>query len=75
MIPEQTGRPLGSGSYRKTMHYVLPLRHMRRTRTQWLVDSSRWIWDLFQQPDWADPVKKVKAGSCFGEFEDRSFKS
>ncbi|TVY48605.1 FAD-dependent monooxygenase [Lachnellula occidentalis] len=47
---------------------------IRRTRTQWLVNSSRRVCDLFHQPDWADPAKRVKAESCFEEIKDRSFK-
>ncbi|KAL4749589.1 hypothetical protein BDW72DRAFT_214005 [Aspergillus terricola var. indicus] len=47
---------------------------VRRTRTQWLVNSSRRVCDLFQQPEWADPAKRVKAESCFEEVKDRSFK-
>ncbi|KAL4790353.1 hypothetical protein BDV19DRAFT_382363 [Aspergillus venezuelensis] len=47
---------------------------VRRTRTQWLVNSSRRVCDLFQQPEWADPAKRVKTESCFEEVKDRSFK-
>lgn len=47
---------------------------IRRTRTQWLVNSSRRVCDLFHQPDWADPAKRVKAESCCEEIKDRSFK-
>lgn len=48
--------------------------NIRRTRTQWLVNSSRRVCDLFHQPDWADPAKQVKAESCFEEVKDRSYK-
>ncbi|GMF96287.1 unnamed protein product [Aspergillus oryzae] len=47
---------------------------IRRTRTQWLVNSSRRVCDLFQQPEWANPAKRVKTESCFEEVKDRSFK-
>ncbi|KAE8368984.1 hypothetical protein BDV27DRAFT_141525 [Aspergillus caelatus] len=47
---------------------------IRRTRTQWLVNSSRRVCDLFQQPEWANPDKRVKTESCFEEVKDRSFK-
>lgn len=46
----------------------------RRTRTQWLVNSSRRVIDLFHQEDWAVPEKRVKAETCFEELKDRSFK-
>lgn len=47
---------------------------VRRTRTQWLVNSSRRVCDLFHQPEWADPAKRTKAESCFEEIKDRSYK-
>ncbi|KAB8231151.1 hypothetical protein ETB97_008503 [Aspergillus alliaceus] len=47
---------------------------IRRTRTQWLVNSSRRVCDLFQQPEWANPAKRVKTESCFEEVKDRSYK-
>lgn len=47
---------------------------MRRTRTQWLVNSSRRVCDLYQQPEWSDPTKQIKAESCFEEIRDRSYK-
>lgn len=47
---------------------------VRRTRSQWLVNSSRRVCDLYQQPEWADDVKLVKAETCFEEIKDRSFK-
>ena len=47
---------------------------IRRTRSQWLVNSSRRVCDLFHQPEWADPAKRVKAESCFEEIKDRSYK-
>ncbi|KAK1585903.1 salicylate 1-monooxygenase sala [Colletotrichum navitas] len=46
----------------------------RRTRTQWLVNSSRRVVDLFHQEDWAIPEKRVKAETCFEEVKDRSHK-
>ncbi|TVY85268.1 FAD-dependent monooxygenase tropB [Lachnellula suecica] len=47
---------------------------IRRTRSQWLVNSSRRVCDLFHQPEWADPAKRVKAEGAFEEIKDRSFK-
>ncbi|KAF3065873.1 Salicylate hydroxylase [Daldinia childiae] len=47
---------------------------MRRTRGQWLVNSSRRMCDLIQQPDWGDESKWIKAQTCFEEIRDRSFK-
>ena len=47
---------------------------VRRTRTQWLVNSSRRVCDLYHQPEWADATKWVKAETCFEEIKDRSFK-
>lgn len=47
---------------------------IRRPRTQWLVNSSRRVCDLYQQPEWADPVQRVEAEACFEEIKDRSLK-
>lgn len=47
---------------------------IRRARTQWLVSSSRRVCDLYQQPEWADSVRRVEAETCFDEIKDRSFK-
>ena len=47
---------------------------VRRRRTQWLVNSSRRTCELYQQPEWADPVRRIKAETCFEEVQDRSFK-
>lgn len=47
---------------------------VRRGPTQWLVNSSRRICDLYEQPEWGDPVKRVKAETCFEEIKERSFK-
>ena len=47
---------------------------VRRARTQWLVNSSRRVCDLYQQPEWADPLKRGEAESCFEEIKDRSLK-
>ncbi|KMU73379.1 salicylate 1-monooxygenase [Coccidioides immitis RMSCC 3703] len=47
---------------------------VRRTRSQWLVNSSRRVCDLYHQPEWADPAKWVKAETCFEEIKDRSHK-
>lgn len=47
---------------------------VRRARTQWLVNSSRRVCDLYQQPEWADPQQWVKAETCFEEIKDRSLK-
>lgn len=46
---------------------------VRRKRSQWFVDSSRRVSDLFQQPEWADPQRWVKAETCWQEVEDRSY--
>ncbi|ROV98455.1 hypothetical protein VPNG_08529 [Cytospora leucostoma] len=47
---------------------------VRRKRTQWLVNSSRRVCDLYHQPEWADPKRWVKAETCFEEIRDRSYK-
>lgn len=47
---------------------------VRRTRSQWFVDSSRRVCDLYQQPEWADKEKWLKAEVCFDEIRDRSYK-
>ncbi|MCJ1473381.1 hypothetical protein MMC13_002032 [Lambiella insularis] len=47
---------------------------VRRTRSQWFVNSSRRVGDLFQQPEWANPEKWVKAETCWEEVKDRSHK-
>ncbi len=47
---------------------------VRCTRSQWFVNSSRRVCDLYQQKEWADPEKWVKAETCFEEIKDRSHK-
>ncbi|KAI1465200.1 FAD/NAD(P)-binding domain-containing protein [Daldinia caldariorum] len=47
---------------------------MRRTRSQWLVNSSRRACELYQQPEWGDEAKWTKAETCFEELRDRSYK-
>ncbi len=47
---------------------------VRRTRSQWLVNSSRRVCDLYQQPEWADATRWTKAETCFEEIKDRSLK-
>ncbi|KAF5657012.1 salicylate 1-monooxygenase [Fusarium heterosporum] len=47
---------------------------MRRRRTQWLVNSSRRVCDLYHQPEWAHPKQWAKAETCFEEIRDRSYK-
>ncbi|KAF4334018.1 salicylate hydroxylase [Fusarium beomiforme] len=47
---------------------------MRRRRTQWLVNSSRRVCDLYHQNEWADPQRWTKADTCFEEIRDRSYK-
>ncbi|KAF5963414.1 salicylate 1-monooxygenase [Fusarium bulbicola] len=47
---------------------------MRRRRTQWLVNSSRRVCDLYHQREWADPERWTKADTCFEEIRDRSYK-
>jgi salicylate hydroxylase len=47
---------------------------IRRTRSQWLVDSSRRICDIHHLEDWADPLKWVKAENCLEEVMDRTHK-
>ncbi len=47
---------------------------VRRVRSHWFVNSSRRVGDLYQQPDWANPEKWVKAETCFEEIKDRSHK-
>ncbi|OAA43654.1 Aromatic-ring hydroxylase-like protein [Metarhizium rileyi] len=46
----------------------------RRTRSQWLVNSSRRICDIHQQKEWADPTKWLKAESTLEELKDRTRK-
>lgn len=45
---------------------------IRRDRAQWFVHSSRRVCDLYQQPEWADPEKRIQAETCFEEIRDRS---
>ncbi|KXT00024.1 hypothetical protein AC578_4845 [Pseudocercospora eumusae] len=47
---------------------------IRRTRTQWLVNSARRTCSLYQQEEWGDLSRKVFAQTCFEEVRDRSFK-
>jgi salicylate hydroxylase len=47
---------------------------VRRTRSQWLVNSSRRVCDFYHQPEWAEKAKWVKAQTCFEELKDRSYK-
>ncbi|KAI1102925.1 FAD/NAD(P)-binding domain-containing protein [Jackrogersella minutella] len=47
---------------------------MRRTRGQWLVNSSRRVCDFYHQPEWAHEQKWIKAETCFEELKDRSLK-
>ncbi|RHZ51789.1 uncharacterized protein CDV56_103457 [Aspergillus thermomutatus] len=47
---------------------------MRRPRTQWLVNSSRRVCDLYHQSEWADQRRWTKAETCFEEIRDRSYK-
>ena len=47
---------------------------IRRARTQWLVNSSRRVCELYQQPEWANKATLVKAETCFEEIKDRSLK-
>ena len=47
---------------------------VRRTRAQWLVNSSRRVCDLYHQQEWADAAKWTKAETCFEEIRDRSYK-
>ncbi|KAI1143689.1 FAD/NAD(P)-binding domain-containing protein [Hypoxylon sp. FL0543] len=47
---------------------------VRRTRSQWLVNSSRRVCDLYHQPEWGVEQKWVKAETCFEEIKDRSLK-
>ncbi|KAI5861145.1 FAD/NAD(P)-binding domain-containing protein [Durotheca rogersii] len=47
---------------------------VRRSRTQWLVNSSRRVCDLYHQSEWADPRRWIKAETCFEEIRDRSYK-
>ncbi|KAI0535242.1 hypothetical protein GGR58DRAFT_504452 [Xylaria digitata] len=47
---------------------------VRRTRSQWLVNSSRRVCDMHQQAEWADDTKITKAETVFEEMKDRTFK-
>jgi salicylate hydroxylase len=47
---------------------------MRRPRTQWLVNSSRRVCDLYHQDEWAEEKRWAKAKTCFEEIRDRSYK-
>ena len=47
---------------------------VRRKRTQWFVNSSRRVCDLYQTSDWGSPDKWVKADTCWEEIKDRSHK-
>ncbi|RYO87189.1 hypothetical protein DL766_008187 [Monosporascus sp. MC13-8B] len=47
---------------------------IRRPRTQWLVDSSRRVCDLYHQREWGDRQRWTKAEVCFEEIRDRTLK-
>lgn len=47
---------------------------IRRPRTQWLVDSSRRVCDLYHQREWGDPQRWTKSQVCFEEIRDRTLK-
>lgn len=47
---------------------------VRRKRTQWLVNSSQRVCDLYHQLEWADRRRWAKAETCFEEIRDRSYK-
>ncbi|KAI0382685.1 FAD/NAD(P)-binding domain-containing protein [Hypomontagnella monticulosa] len=47
---------------------------VRRTRGQWLVNSSRRVCDFFHQPEWGDESTWIKAETCFEEIKDRYYK-
>lgn len=47
---------------------------VRRCRTQWLVNGSRQTCEVYQLPEWGDPVRRVRAETCFEEVKDRLFK-
>ncbi|KAH8889983.1 FAD binding domain-containing protein [Thozetella sp. PMI_491] len=47
---------------------------IRRPRTQWLVDSSRRVCDLYEQQEWGDSQRWTKAEVCFEEIRDRTHK-
>lgn len=47
---------------------------VRRTRSQWLVNSSRRVCDFHQQLEWADDAKMTRAETAFEEVKDRTFK-
>ncbi|KAI0964717.1 hypothetical protein F4678DRAFT_486470 [Xylaria arbuscula] len=46
---------------------------VRRTRSQWLVNSSRRVCDMHQQKEWGDDAKLTKAETVFEEMKDRTF--
>lgn len=46
----------------------------RRTRSQWLVNSSRRVCDLQHSPAFADPEKRVVTETYFEEILDRTLK-
>ncbi|KAH9881747.1 hypothetical protein IAQ61_000475 [Plenodomus lingam] len=47
---------------------------IRRTRTQWLVNRSNRVCDLYHQQEWGGPMRQVKAETCFEGIRDRSYK-
>ncbi|CAD0100777.1 unnamed protein product, partial [Aureobasidium mustum] len=47
---------------------------VRRARSQWLVNSSRRVCDLYHQEEWAHSKRWTKAETCFEEIKDRSQK-
>jgi salicylate hydroxylase len=47
---------------------------VRRTRSQWLVNSSRRVCNMHQQVEWADDAKMNRAETAFEEIRDRTFK-
>ncbi|KAG8163817.1 hypothetical protein KVR01_005735 [Diaporthe batatas] len=75
----ETANAKGSAGERSELRAALETAfetfdNLRRKRTQWLVNSSRRVCDLYHQAEWADPKRWAKADTCFEELRDRSYK-
>lgn len=69
-LAEKSGRSVGD-SLRIAFE---TFNHIRRRRSQWLVNSSRWVCDFYQQPEWGISEKQTKAETLLEEYKDRALK-
>ncbi|KAI3391253.1 hypothetical protein diail_7671 [Diaporthe ilicicola] len=76
-LVEAVNHSVGKGRSTKGQALTLAFEvfnRVRRPRTQWLVDSSRRMCDLYHQREWGDPKRWTKAQVCFEEILDRTLK-